>query len=276
MNYNFDELIDRSSSHCVKIERMPSIWGRADLLPLWVADMDFKSPPCIIEAIQKRLQHEVLGYTSPHEGYFDSIIRWAQKRYGMEVCKEHIQFVTGVIPGIYAAIHALSQKGDKVVIQPPVYHLFKQVIEGSGRLVVHNPLVYTSGRFYMDFAHLRTLLQDCKLFVLCHPHNPGGMAWTQQELEILAQLCAEHHVIVLSDEIHADLTFPPNSHLPFSMVSPTARQISATFMAPSKTFNIPGLAASHIIAYNDELRKKLFRYIRYNDLDMGNVFAYIA
>jgi len=276
MNYNFDEIIDRSSSHCVKVERMSHIWNRTDLLPLWVADMDFKTPPCIIAAIQKRLQHEVLGYTCPHKGYYDSIVRWIQKRYGMKANKEYIQFVPGVVPGICAAVNALTEKGDKIIIQPPVYHPFKQVIEGTGRVLVSNPLVFDGSRFSMDFAHLQTVVEDCKLLILCHPHNPGGMVWTQNELETLAQICARHGITVISDEIHADLTLPPNKHLPFAMIGETAQQISATFMAPSKTFNIPGLAASHIIVYNHALRKKLFHYIRHNDLDMGNVFAYIA
>jgi len=276
MNYDFDEIINRSGSHCVKIERMPDIWHRKDLLPLWVADMDFKTPPCIIDAVKKRLVHEVLGYTCPHEGYYDSIIRWVQKRYGMEVCKDHIQFVPGVVPGINMALHALTQKGDKILVQPPVYHPFKQVIEGTGRVLVNNPLVIKEGRFHMDFDHLLKVIKGCKIFILCNPHNPGGTVWMQSELETLASICAEHGVWVISDEIHADLTLPPHQHLPFAMVSETAKQLSLTYMAPSKAFNIPGLVASHVIVYNDWLRKKLFYYIRHNDLDLGNVFACIA
>ena len=275
MDY-FDERIDRNGSHCVKIEKMKEIWNRTDLLPLWVADMDFKTPPCIIEAVKKRLQHEVLGYTCPHEGYYSSIIHWVHKRYGMALSKEEIQFVPGIVPGINMALHALTKRGDKIVIQPPVYHPFKQIIEGTGRVLVNNPLLFKEGRFCMDLVHLRTVVQGCKLFILCNPHNPGGAVWSQSELEALAQICAEHGVTVISDEIHADLTLPPNRHLSFSMASETAKQLSVTFMSPSKTFNMPGLAASHIVVFNNALREKLFHYIQYNDLDLGNVFAYIA
>ena len=276
MHYNFDEIIDRKGSHCVKIERMTEIWGRNDLLPLWVADMDFKTPPCIIEAIHKRLRHEVLGYTCPHEGYYDSIVGWVHRRYGMALRKEEIQFVPGIVPGINTALHALTQKGDKIIVQPPVYHPFRQVIEGTGRRVVNNPLLFKEGRFCIDFAHLNKVINGCTLLILCNPHNPGGMVWSLEEMQTLAELCAKHGVLVLSDEIHADLTLPPCRHLPFAMAGETAKDLSLTFMAPSKAFNMPGLVASHVLVYNEALRKKLFHYIRYNDLDLGNVFAFLG
>ncbi|MCL1973560.1 MAG: pyridoxal phosphate-dependent aminotransferase [Bacteroidetes bacterium] len=274
--YNFDEIIDRQGSHCVKIERMTEIWGRNDLLPLWVADMDFKTPPCIMDAIKERLKHEVLGYTCPHEGYYAAIIHWLHKRYGMEARKEQIQFVPGIVPGINMTLHALTQRGDRIIVQPPVYHPFRQVIEGSGRILVNNPLVLKEDRFYLDFAHLRKVIKGCKVLILCNPHNPGGRVWSVEEMETLAEICAKHGVMVLSDEIHADLTLPPHKHLPFAMVSPEAREASVTFMAPSKAFNMPGLVASHLVVYNDVLREKLFHYIRYNDLDLGNVFAFLG
>ena len=272
----FDEIIDRRGSHCVKIERMADIWNRSDLLPLWVADMDFKTPPCIINAMQTRLQHPLFGYTCPHDGYYAAIIDWARRRYGMALHHDEIQFVPGIVPGICFAVNALTEKGDQIMIQPPVYHPFRQIIEGTGRTVVNNPLLYVNGRYRMDFAHLRSAIKGCKLFILCHPHNPGGTVWTQEELQTLAEICAEHHVTVISDEMHADLTLPPRTHRPFAMVSETAKQISVTFMSTAKTFNMAGLSASHILAFNDQLRKKLFHYIRYNGLDLGNVFAYIA
>ena len=276
MNYNFDEIIDRQGSHCVKIERMAEIWGRKDLLPLWVADMDFNTPPCIIEAIKERLAHKVLGYTCPHDGYYQSIVHWVHRRYGMALQKEQIQFVPGIVPGINMTLHALTQKGDKIIVQPPVYHPFKQVIEGTGRILVNNPLVFKEGGFFMDFTHLRKVIKGCKLLILCNPHNPGGRVWRLSEMATLAEICAEHDVLVISDEIHADLTLPPLQHLPFAMVSKEAKECAITFMAPSKTFNIPGLVASHVVVFNQTTREKLFHYIKYNDLDLGNVFSFIA
>ena len=276
MLYNFDEPIDRSASHCVKIERMKDIWKRTDLLPLWVADIDFKSPPCVLEAIQERLKHGIMGYTVPHDGYYTSIVNWVHKRYGMEVERRQIQFVPGIVPGIYVALQALTEKGDKIVIQQPVYHPFKHIIEGSGRICVNNPLMYKEGTFGFDFDDLQERIKGCKLLILCNPHNPGGMVWSQKELERLAETCAQNGVTVISDEIHADLALPPNRHTPFAMASETAKEIAVTFMAPSKAFNIPGLVAAHALVMNNGLRERLFRYIRRNDLELGNVFAYIA
>lgn len=276
MNYNFDEIIDRSGSHCVKIEKMFDIWGRSDLLPLWVADMDFKTPPFIIDTIQKRLQHPVLGYSCPHHGYYASIINWVWKRYGMEVQKEQIHFVPGIVPGIYMVVNALTEKGDKIVIQQPVYHPFKQVVESSGRICVNNPLQLTDKRYQMDFDHLRNVIKGCKLFILCNPHNPGGTVWGQKDMEMLAEICSQYGVTVISDEIHADLTLPPHRHIPFALSGETAKQLSITLMSPSKVFNMPGLVASHAIVFNNQLRGKLFNYIAYNGLDLGSVFSYLA
>ena len=276
MYNNFDEPVNRHGSHCVKIERMNDIWHRTDLLPLWVADMDFETPPFIVQAIRERMLHPVLGYTCPHNGYYQAIIEWVWKRYGLEAQKEHIQFVPGIVPGICITLNALTEKGDKIMIQPPVYHPFKQMIEGTGRVVVYNPLLLQEGRYSMNFSQMREAIKGCKMLILCHPHNPGGTVWEPKELEILAEICAEHKVIVVSDEMHADLTLPPHKHLPFAMVNETAKQLSVTFFSAAKTFNIAGLASSQLFVFNHQLRKKLFHYIRYNGLDLGNVFGYIA
>jgi cystathionine beta-lyase len=173
-------------------------------------------------------------------------------------------------------VNALTEKGDGVMIQPPVYHPFRQIIEGTGRVVVNNPLLFIDGVYKMDFDQMRKVIKGCKLFILCHPHNPGGVVWGQWELEMVAKICAENGVVVLSDEMHADLTFPPHKHLPFAMVNETAKRISLTFMSPAKTFNIAGLAASHLIVFEERLKQKLFHYIRNNGLELGNVFGYLA
>lgn len=276
MKYDFDEIIERRGTHSIKFDSMQELWGRNDLIPMWVADMDFRTPSFIVEAIRKRMEHEIFGYTKPSDEYFNSIIRWVDKRYGMKVCKEQIQYVAGIVPGIHHAVCALSEKGDKIMIQPPVYHPFKQVIEGTGRCVVQSPLILRDGRYCMDFDSMRKQIQGCKLYILCNPHNPGGVVWSREELETVADICKESGVIVISDEIHADMTFLPYKHLPFAMVNDWTHENTVTFMAPSKVFNMPGIIASHAIVFNNDLRERFYLYLEQNDLIMGNAFAYPA
>ena len=276
MKYDFDEIIERRGTHSIKFDSMQELWGRNDLIPMWVADMDFRTPSFIVEAIRKRVEHEIFGYTKPSDEYFNSIICWVDKRYGMKVCKEQIQYVAGIVPGIHHAVCALSEKGDKIMIQPPVYHPFKQVIEGTGRCVVQSPLILRDGRYYMDFDSMRKQIQGCKLYILCNPHNPGGVVWSREELETVADICKESGVMVISDEIHADMTFLPHKHLPFAMVNDWTHENTVTFMAPSKVFNMPGIIASHAIVFNNDLRERFYLYLEQNDLVMGNAFAYPA
>ena len=276
MKYDFDEIIERRGTHSIKFDSMQELWGRNDLIPMWVADMDFRTPSFIVEAIKKRMEHEIFGYTKPSDEYFNSIIRWVDKRYGMKVCKEEIQYIAGIVPGIHHAVCALSEKGDKIMIQPPVYHPFKQVIEGTGRSVVQSPLILRDGRYYMDFDSMRKQIQGCKLYILCNPHNPGGVVWSREELETVADICKESGVMVISDEIHADMTFLPYKHLPFAMVNDWTHENTVTFMAPSKVFNMPGIIASHAIVFNNDLRERFYSYLEQNDLIMGNAFAYPA
>lgn len=276
MKYDFDEIIERRGTHSIKFDSMQELWGRNDLIPMWVADMDFRTPSFIVEAIRKRVEHEIFGYTKPSDEYFNSIICWVDKRYGMKVCKEQIQYVAGIVPGIHHAVCALSEKGDKIMIQPPVYHPFKQVIEGTGRCVVQSPLILRDGRYCMDFDSMRKQIQGCKLYILCNPHNPGGVVWSREELETVADICKESGVMVISDEIHADMTFLPHKHLPFAMVNDWTHENTVTFMAPSKVFNMPGIIASHAIVFNNDLRERFYSYLEQNDLIMGNAFAYPA
>lgn len=274
MTYNFDELIDRSHTDCLKYERVRQTLHRDDLIPLWVADMDFRTPPFILSAIRKRMEQGILGYTQPSATYLPCISAWTRHRYGMEVPVETLHYIPGIVPGICFAVNCFTAPGDKVMIQPPVYHPFRQVIEASGRSCVTNPLKLVDGRYEMDFDALAQNLPGCKLFILCNPHNPGGTVWKRGELEGLADMCFENGVLVISDEIHADMTFAPKRHLPFAMVSEHARLNSLTFMAPSKTFNMPGVVASHVIVYNEDLRRKFFVYLDNNDLAFGNVFSF--
>ena len=274
MKYNFDEIVDRSHSDCVKIETMRKATHRDDLIPLWVADMDFRTPPFILEAIKKRLEQGILGYTSPCKGYYESIQWWLDRQYGLAIPTTDIHYIPGIVPGICYAVNCFTQPGDRVMIQPPVYHPFHNVVKACGRQLVTNPIIEKDGRFHMDFQDMERKLPECKLFILCSPHNPRGIVWEKEELERLAELCYRHGVTVISDEIHADMTFLPYKHTPFIMASGKARTISVTFMAPSKAFNMPGVVASHVVVSDETLRNRFFSYLDENDLAFGNVFTF--
>ena len=276
MKYNFDELIERRGTHAIKYDAMQELWGRTDLIPMWVADMDFRTPPFIVEAVRKRMKHEVFGYTQPGDDYYQAIIRWVDRRYGMPVKQEDIHYIPGIVPGIHHAVCALTEKGDNILIQPPVYHPFRQVIEGTGRKVVCSPLTLRDGRFHMDFNRLEQDLKGCKLFILCNPHNPGGVTWTREELGKVATLCETHGVTVVSDEIHADMVFKFHKHHPFATINEWTREHTITFMAPSKVFNMPGIIASEAFVFNPSLRERFYGYLEINDLTMGSAFSYAA
>lgn len=277
MNYNFDELVDRRHTDALKLEALQPRWGRTDLLPLWVADMDFKTPPFIMEAIHQRCENGILGYTVCPQSYYQAIIRWVKERYNFEVEQKYITFIPGIVPGIAMALHCFTKPGDKVLIQPPVYHPFRIVTRESGRTVVNNPLrINSEGIYEMDFDNLRQQIAGCSVMILCNPHNPGGRVWTSEELSTVADICHENNVLVISDEIHADLTFSPHQHIPFAMVSERARMNSITFMSPSKAFNMPGMSSSHSIIFNDELREKFNQFLEGNEFNNCHVFSYVT
>lgn len=276
MKYNFDEIIDRRGTSAIKLDGVPALWGRNDLMPLWVADMDFATAPFVTEAIRKRLENPVLGYTSKPDSYYQAIANWNKVRYGIEVEKEMIHFVPGIVPGIGMALNAFTEAGDKVLIQPPVYGPFHWLNERNSRILVTHPLKLVDGMYRMDMETFREQVKGCKAFILCNPHNPGGLVWTEEELKEVARICHEEGVLVFSDEIHADLTLPPYKHRPFASVSEEARQNSITFMSPSKAFNMPGLTASHALIFNSKLRRKFRRFMETCEFDLGHVFAFLA
>ena len=261
MKYNFDEIINRGGTSATKLEGMYENWRRTDLIPLWIADMDFATAPFVMEAIIQRCKTPVLGYTAKPESYYQAIIRWLNTRYGLKAEKENIQFVSGIVPGIGLALNALTKKGDKVLIQPPVYGPFHWLNERNERTLITNPLKLVDGTYRMDMEAFRKQVKGCKVFILCNPHNPGGIVWKEEELQEIAEICYEEGVLVFSDEIHADLTLPPCKHRPFATISEKARTNSITFMSPSKAFNMPGLTASHALIFNDNLRKKFRKHI---------------
>lgn len=227
MKYNFDEVIDRSGTNTIKLERLETMFGRNDLIPLWVADMDFLSPPEITKALIERDEHGLFGYTLPSQGYYNSIINWLQNRHSYEVKQEELTFVPGVVKGFAFAMDAFTNEGDAVIIQPPVYHPFKLVTEALNRKVVNNPLVFEDGNYRMDFDDLENKIKDsgAKMLIFCSPHNPVGRVWTKEELSKLAEICYDNNVLVISDEIHSDLAVFGNKHLPFATVSERQNKI---------------------------------------------------
>lgn len=276
MKYDFDKVIDRNGTSAIKLDWLQQMWGRTDLMPLWVADMDFATAPFVTEAIRQRLENPVLGYTAKPDSYYQAIVRWVKDRYGLEAEKEHIHFVPGIVPGIGMALNAFTEKGDKVLIQPPVYGPFTWLNIRNERTLVTNPLKLVDGNYRMDMKAFREQVKGCKVFILCNPHNPGGIVWTEEELCQVAEICYEEGVLVFSDEIHADLTLPPHKHRPFAVISEKARMNSVTFMSPSKAFNMPGMTASHALIFNPELRKKFAKFIHACELDLGHAFAFLT
>ncbi len=276
MKYNFDEVIDRKATDSVKWDGITERWGRNDLTPMWVADMDFRTAPFVIEALKKRLDHEVLGYTFACNEWYTSIIDWVKNRYGWSVNRDMLTFMPGIVRGLAFAIQCFTQKGDKVLVMPPVYHPFFLVTEHNEREVVYSPLQLIDGQYHIDFERLRRDVQGCKLLILSNPHNPGGRVWTREELSALADICQESGTIVISDEIHADLTLPPYQHTTYAMVSEKARMNSLIFMSPSKAFNMPGLASSYCIIENEQLRHRFQAYMQASEFSEGHLFAYLS
>ena len=274
MNYNFDEVVCRKHTDALKLEALAPRWGRTDLLPMWVADMDFKTPPFIVEVMKKRMECEVFGYTAKPESWYEAIISWQKRRHKWTITKEMISFVPGVVPALAMAVQAFTQRGEKVMIQQPVYNPFAQVIRNNHRESVNCPLELKDGQYYINFKLFEKKIKGCKLFLFCHPHNPGGRVWTREELKKVATICAQNNVIIVADEIHADLTLLPYEHIPFASVSEEAKQNSVVFASPSKAFNMAGLATSYAVIANPTLRRRFESYVEGNELAAGNVFAF--
>ena len=274
MNYNFDEVVCRKHTDALKLEALAPRWGRTDLLPMWVADMDFKTPPFIVEVMKKRMECEVFGYTAKPESWYEAIISWQKRRHKWTITKEMISFVPGVVPALAMAVQAFTQPGEKVMIQQPVYNPFAQVIRNNHRELVNCPLELKDGQYHINFKLFEKKIKGCKLFLFCHPHNPGGRVWTREELKKVATICAQNNVIIVADEIHADLTLLPYEHIPFASVSEEAKQNSVVFASPSKAFNMAGLATSYAVITNPTLRRRFESYVEGNELAAGNVFAF--
>jgi cystathionine beta-lyase len=275
--YNFDQIIDRSGTRALKTDVLKERFGCDKLIPLWVADMDFLSPPAITEAIIERAKHGVFGYTCPCDEYYNSITNWVARKHDWQIKREWISFIPGIVKGIAFVIDCFSTQEDSIIIQPPVYHPFKIVPTLHHRTIVENTLVLEAGQYRMDIADLKKKINsDCKILILCNPHNPGGRVWTREELIDLAEICYDNNILVISDEIHSDLAYDGHKHVPFASVSEKAAQNSITFMAPSKTFNIAGIVSSFSVIPNEALRNKFHEYLKRSELEEGHIFAYLA
>ncbi len=271
--------VNREGSYSVKWDSLKEHFGEDNLLPLWVADTDFKTPECIKEAIDEVLSNGVYGYNTVPEEYFPTIAKWLKDMQGWSVEQEWLAFIPGIVRGIGYVINYFTQKGDGIVVQPPVYPPFLNLPRENKRELIYNPLVEVEGGYKMDLDHLESLFttnSNIKLFILCNPHNPGGLVWEREELVRLASICHKHNVIVISDEIHADMQLWGGKHTPFASVSDEAAAISITFGAPSKTFNMPGLVSSYAVVPNKELREEFYHWMDVNELSAPTIHASIG
>lgn len=273
--YDFDEIIERRGTDSIKWDGMQERWGRNDLQPMWVADMDFRTPPFVMEALRSRLQHEVLGYTSACGDWSRQIVSWLQRHHHWTIRPEWLLFVPGVVRGLAYALLCFTRPGDRVLVMPPVYHPFFLVTQKLKRQVVCSPLSLQDGQYHIDFARLRRDVQGCRMLILCNPHNPGGRVWSADELKQIASICQESGTLVVSDEIHADLTLPPHQHHPYATVCPEAQR-SITFMAPSKAFNMPGLGSSYAVVPDDTLRQQFLDFMEAGEFCEGHMLAYLS
>jgi cystathionine beta-lyase len=277
MKYNFDEIIDRHKTDSIKYDLRKLIFGREDVLPMWVADMDFKTPDFIIESIISRLNHPVLGYTLEPSGMNDAIVDWMRVRHGWNIRKEWIVAGPAVVPSMAILVHAFTEPGDEIILQRPVYFPFFRTITNHGRHILNNPLKNKNGRYEMDLGDLlEKITPKTRMIFLCSPHNPGGRVWTQNELESLADICLENNILIVSDEIHADLVLFGNKHIPTASINEDIAKNTVTCMSSSKTFNTAGLATSYVIV--SDLQKRRIYKEKLNDfhLNIGNIAGLYA
>ena len=274
---DFNQLTQRNHTASLKWDGIESIFGVKDALPMWVADMDFMAPPSVLEALQKRIAHGIFGYSLQTDSYFQAIIDWMKRRHQWDIEKDWIVYTPGVVPALSMIVQAFSDPGDKVIIQTPVYPPFYQVVKNHGRELIENPLHLVDGEYTMDLAQLEAQIDDrVKMLILCSPHNPVGRVWTKEELVPLSELCARRNILVISDEIHADLLFDKGSHTPYAVLSEEARNQSIICTAPSKSFNIAGLHTSNMIIPNPDIRSKLVEELQKYALGSISPFGLIA
>ena len=276
--YDFDSIIERRGTGALKTDALQQRYGNAGLLPLWVADMDFATPPFIVDALKKRMEHPIFGYTVEPDDFWPCVQDWILEHHGWKVEREWLTYIPGIVKGIGMAINAFLAPDEKVIIQPPVYHPFRLVPQGNGREVVYNPLRENpDGSYSMDFENLEQVCDDkCRMLILSNPHNPAGILWDKDTLARIARLCHSRGIIVISDEIHCDMALWGGRHIPFASSCEQAAQCRITFGSPSKTFNIAGIVSSYAIVPEQELRKKFYGYLSANEYNDPPIFSPIA
>lgn len=275
--YDFDRIVDRTGVDSVKYGLRRLVFNKEDVIPLWVADMDFETPDFIIEAMQKRLDHSVFGYGFRSPEYVKTIVNWLSNRYQWIVRPASVSFSPGVVPGLMMAVLAFTKPKDKIMVQPPVYFPFYTTIKGNDRELVYNELVETSQGYQIDFDDMESKFKSgVKMLIISSPHNPVGRVWTLLELQKIVDLCEQNDVLILSDEIHADLTFEPNTHIPIASISDRAAKRCITFMAASKTFNIAGLSTALAVIQQKDLLKTYNEMMDAMHLFPGNVMGTVA
>ena len=275
--WNFDETIDREGTESIKYDLRKDTFGKNEVIPMWVADMDFETPDFIVNALQKRLNHHIYGYSYRPEDYYNSIISWHKNRHNWKIEREWISFTPGVVPALNIAALAFSSPGDSIIVQPPVYFPFFSAVEAHGRNLVYNQLAETTDGWKMDFESLlNSIDKKTRMIIISSPHNPVGRAWSEQELIQLAEICLKNKILILSDEIHSDLVLPGYHHFPLASIAEEIADITITCLAPSKTFNLAGLSTSSVVISNSELRRSFRRTLDSLHIGNGNIFGTVA
>ena len=275
--WNFDEPVVREGTDCIKYDLRQEIFGVKNVIPMWVADMDFNTPDFIVESLRKRLDHGIFGYSFRPDEYYASIISWIKTRHNWTVEKEWISFCPGIVPALNFCTLAFTQPGDSIIVQPPVYFPFFSAAESHGRNLKYNRLTESEGKWCMDFNSLiNGINSKTKMIIISNPHNPIGRVWTPEELGSLADICVKHNILMISDEIHCDLVLPGFTHTPLASLSEKIAENTVTLIAPSKTFNLAGLSTSSVIISNPLLRKSFNRVVDNLHVGSGNIFGNTA
>ena len=275
--WNFDEQVNREGSGCIKYDLRKETFGKSDVIPMWVADMDFLTPEFIVRALQERLNHNIYGYSLRSPQYYGSIISWHKRRHNWAIEKDWIIFTPGVVPALNMATLAFTNPGDSVIVQPPVYFPFFSAVESHGRKLIYNRLAETADGWRMDFDALeKSIENNTKMLILSNPHNPVGRVWTREELVKITEICLRHNLLILSDEIHCDLVLPGYTHVPVASLTPETAERTVTCIAPSKTFNLAGMSTSSIIIANPALRKEFRKITDSLHISNGNIFGTVA
>lgn len=274
MKYNFDELTDRRHTNSYKWDSVT----QDNVIPLWVADMDFKTAPPIIKTLRERVEQGIFGYTKVPDEYFQATSRWFERRHGWKIDPGHVIYTSGVVPAISAIIKAFTKPGDKVIVQTPVYNCFFSSIRNNGCIASENELIYKGQTYFIDFDDLEKRAADpsVKILLLCNPHNPAGRVWTVDELKRIGEICRRHDIIVVSDEIHCELVYKPYKYTPFLTLPEEIIEPSVACVSPSKAFNIAGLQIANIVCRDEEMRCKIDKAININEVCDVNPFGVLA